>query len=126
MNRKFLPVALVLFGLSACNLAPSTPIYNAPPAATQPPSEGPASSGASTSTVQAGPPQSEAGVPRVTAAEARAAFDSGEAVIVDVRGQGAYEAQHVAGALYIPLGAIETDPVHLPLDPDQWIITYCT
>ncbi|MGH8245357.1 MAG: rhodanese-like domain-containing protein, partial [Gammaproteobacteria bacterium] len=71
-------------------------------------------------------PQSEAAVPRVTVEEAKAAFDSGEAVLVDVRSQGAYEASHAAGALFIPLGEFETDPAGVELNKEQWIITYCT
>ena len=71
-------------------------------------------------------PFSEADVPRVTAEEAKAAFDNGEAIIVDVRGAEAYETNHVAGAINIQLGEIETNPEGLNLDKDQWIITYCT
>jgi predicted sulfurtransferase len=71
-------------------------------------------------------PLSEAGVPRVTVQDAKAAFDNGEAIIVDVRGQAAYDARHIAGALFIPLGAFETDIASVDLPKDQWIITYCT
>lgn len=71
-------------------------------------------------------PLTEADVPRVTAEEAKAAFDSGEAVIVDVRGVDAYTEAHVAGALSIPLTDIEFNPSGVALDKNQWIITYCT
>ena len=71
-------------------------------------------------------PQTEAAVPRVTVEEAKVALDSGAAVIVDVRSQSAYDASHIAGALFIPLGAFETDIANLDLDKEQWIITYCT
>ena len=71
-------------------------------------------------------PQTEAAVPRVTVDEAKAAVDSGAAIIVDVRSQSAYDASHVAGSLFIPLGAFETDIENIDLPKDQWIITYCT
>jgi len=71
-------------------------------------------------------PQTEAEVPRVDVDVAKAAFDSGQAVIVDVRSQSAYDASHIAGSLFIPLGAFETDIANIDLDKEQWIITYCT
>ena len=71
-------------------------------------------------------PQTEGEVPRVSVEEAKAALDSGAAIIVDVRSPAAYEHNHVAGALSIPLGTIEQDPTNLKLDKAQWIITYCT
>ena len=60
------------------------------------------------------------------AGNARAALERGEAVIVDVRSDAAYEVSHIAGAINIQLGEIETNPTGLNLDKDQWIITYCT
>ena len=65
-----------------------------------------------------------AGIERVTLEEAKAAFDQGEAVFVDVRGSGAYQVAHVPGAVLIPLNAVETRLSEL--DPNDWIITYCT
>jgi hypothetical protein len=70
--------------------------------------------------------QSEDQVPRIPIEQALAAVQSGAAVIVDVRSVQAYEDSHVPGALSIPLAEIEADPNGLPLDKDQWIITYCT
>jgi 3-mercaptopyruvate sulfurtransferase SseA len=71
-------------------------------------------------------PQSENAVHRVSAEEAKAALDSGEAIIVDVRSAEAYEAGHIAGSQFIPLGEFETDISNIDLPKDQWIITYCT
>lgn len=71
-------------------------------------------------------PQTEAGVPRISVEEAKAAFDSGEAIIVDVRSAESYAAGHAAGAISIPLAGIETNLAGLGLDKEQWIITYCT
>ena len=98
------------FGLLACNLNP-------------PPTE-------STSPTPAGTsfplPQTESDAPRVTAQEAKSAFEAGTAIIVDVRGVGSYTTQHIVGALSIPLDRIEADPAGVSLDPAMWIITYCT
>jgi 3-mercaptopyruvate sulfurtransferase SseA len=71
-------------------------------------------------------PASEANVPRISAVDAKAAFDSGEAIIVDVRSVEAFAIEHIAGAISIPLTNFENDPASLSLDKNQWIITYCT
>jgi rhodanese-related sulfurtransferase len=71
-------------------------------------------------------PLTEAEVPRVPVDVAKAAFDTGQAIIVDVRSADAYAASHVKGAVNIQLGEIETNPSGLNLDKNQWIITYCT
>jgi 3-mercaptopyruvate sulfurtransferase SseA len=71
-------------------------------------------------------PMSEASVPRVEVEQAKAAFDSGAAIIVDVRSQLAYESSHIPGAINIQLGEFETNITGIKLDKDQWIITYCT
>ena len=63
-------------------------------------------------------------IERVSLEEARAAFDSGTAIFVDVRGEQAYAAAHVAGSVSLPLTEIESRLGEL--DPNQWIITYCT
>lgn len=71
-------------------------------------------------------PQTEADVPRVTVEEAKAAFDSGVAIIVDVRSTQSFVAGHIAGALSIPLTRIEDAPKSVTLDKTKWFITYCT
>lgn len=71
-------------------------------------------------------PLIEADVPRVTADDAKAAYDQGNAIIVDVRSRAAYEASHVDGVLSIPLNEFETNIVSVDLPKDQWIITCCT
>jgi 3-mercaptopyruvate sulfurtransferase SseA len=63
-------------------------------------------------------------VQRVTPEEAKAAFDSGAAVFLDVRSHTIYLQSHIPGALSIPLA--ELKPRIAELDPGQWIITYCT
>jgi 3-mercaptopyruvate sulfurtransferase SseA len=63
-------------------------------------------------------------VPRVSLADARAALDNKSAVFVDVRDTEVYNADHIQGALSIPLAGFDTQ--YSQLDPNQWIITYCT
>jgi hypothetical protein len=63
-------------------------------------------------------------VPRVSIGEAYAAHSAKQAVFVDVRSASQYEASHVAGAVSIPLGDLESRLNEL--DKEQWIITYCT
>jgi 3-mercaptopyruvate sulfurtransferase SseA len=116
---------LVLLALttSAC----STPTQLVPTASVEPTSQPvPTVIVEPTSQPASGLPQTEADVPRVTVQEAKAAFESGEAVIVDVRSAEAFAAQHIQGALSIPLTGIEADPASVTLEKDQWIITYCT
>ena len=106
---------LLIFSALACT----------PTAATTPQSE-PTTAPTRVPPTQANLPQTEADVPRVSVTDAKAAFDSGEAVIVDVRDAGLYAQEHIAGAKNIPLANIERDPAGVHLKKDQWIITYCT
>ncbi len=71
-------------------------------------------------------PQTEADVPRVTVEEAKAAFDSGQAILVDVRSTESFVISHITDALSVPLTRIEASPKNVTLDKNQWIITYCT
>jgi hypothetical protein len=72
-----------------------------------------------------GRPAAPAGeVERVALEEARQAHASGAAVFVDVRGEAAYAEAHIAGARLIPLAELEQRLGEL--DPNDWIITYCT
>jgi hypothetical protein len=61
---------------------------------------------------------------RLTVDESHAAAQDGQAVILDVRGAQYYDAQHIAGALSIPLDELEARLSEL--DPHTLIITYCT
>lgn len=64
------------------------------------------------------------GARRVTPAEVRVALDKDEAIIVDVRGEGSYEAGHVKGARLIPFNDVLSRIDELPRD--KMIITYCS
>lgn len=63
-------------------------------------------------------------IQRVSAAEAMAAIENGEAIILDVRSQAAYNDKGISGAVNIPLE--ELDLRMDELDKEKWIITYCT
>lgn len=63
-------------------------------------------------------------VTRISLADAKAAFDSGAAVFLDVRENDSYQSSHIPGALNIELAQL---PAQLSkLDPAKSIITYCT
>ncbi len=67
----------------------------------------------------------EAGVAkRISVEEAKAAVAQGTAVLVDVRGQMAFDAGHAKGALSIPYSDLAIRLNELP--KDKLIITYCT
>ena len=121
-RNKIIPLAILglMLALPACNaVLPQIGPTQAPvPTAIIEP----------TSIVQPGEgiPQTEAAVPRISVKDAKAAFDSSKAIIVDVRSAESYAAGHAAGAISIQLGEIEANPAGLGLDKKQWIITYCT
>lgn len=115
--KIFLAMVILVFTILACNFDAPTAKPEIPVTVIiEPTSASP----------QNKTPLSEAEVPRVSLEEALTALQSGTAVIVDVRSPEAYAASHVAGAISVPLGEIETNPTGLDLDKDQWIITYCT
>ena len=118
---KFLSIVILMlvFVLSACS-AQST---QAPPT-TAPTETLPSSHGITSEDPEL--PLTDAEVPRISVEEARVAFESGAAIIVDVRSPSAFEEGHVVGSVSIPLGQIERDLTSVPLQKDQWIITYCT
>ena len=105
-SRVFLVLLIVSLALAACAAQPTQ--ISEPPSAPD------------------DLPRSVAEVPRISVEDARAALDRGAAVIVDVRDPAAFDSQHIAGALSIPLGTIEQNPSGVPLEKEQWIITYCT
>lgn len=72
------------------------------------------------------PPITEDQVPRVDVHVAKAALDSGQAILVDVRDPEFYAEGHAAGSMSIPLVNFELNVDKLSFEKDQWIITYCT
>ena len=74
-------------------------------------------------------PAVEEGIPypeiaRVSIEDAKAALESGSAILLDVRSADAYAGSHIADAVNIPLAELESRIGEL--DPNHWIITYCT
>ena len=61
-------------------------------------------------------------VERVSLADARAAFEAGEAVFVDVRDSQSYAATHIPGAVLIPSNEVSARSGEL--NPQAWIIPY--
>ena len=100
ISALLIGVAFITVTLSAC--APTSP----PPEPVSPAAEAPNE------------------IQRVTLEESRAAFDNKAATFVDVRSASSYAAGHIPNALSIPLAELE--PRVSELDPNQWIITYCT
>jgi hypothetical protein len=80
--------------------------------------------GQSTTPVQTQDTAPDEGMTRLTAEQSHTAVQSGEAVILDVRGAQYYDTQHIAGAINIPEDELEAR--HTELDPELMIITYCT
>ena len=63
-------------------------------------------------------------VPRVTTAELENLLKDGKAIVVDVRGQSAYDIGHIRGAKLIPVTEIGGRTGELPRD--KMIVTYCS
>jgi hypothetical protein len=63
-------------------------------------------------------------VERVSLVDAADAFEAGTAIFLDVRTPGEYEVSRIPGALSIPLNQLPSRVNEL--NPDDWIITYCT
>jgi hypothetical protein len=63
-------------------------------------------------------------VPRISAEDLKEKYNTGNVLIVDVRDQASYDANHIKGALHIPLASIEANLDLLPKEKE--IVTYCT
>lgn len=63
-------------------------------------------------------------VDRVSLSDAKSAFDGINAVFLDVRTITSFQNSHIPGALSIPLSELSQRKDEL--DPQKWIITYCT
>ncbi len=63
-------------------------------------------------------------IERVSPVEAWEAWESGQAVLLDVRAESDFAANHAAGSVNIPLSELENRLEELPRE--KWIITYCT
>lgn len=66
----------------------------------------------------------ELAVPRISAQDAKKDFDAGHVVFVDTRGKGAFDVEHLPGAVVIEYNAPETEFDKLP--KGKKIILYCS
>jgi len=114
-NKKILFVfSILLLATLACNsVLPSNDVSTLPTAPFNP-------------DVQSDLPRTENDVPRISVMEAKAAIDSNQAILVDVRSAQAYSELHAQDAISIPLDIFETSIGSVPLQKSDWIITYCT
>jgi rhodanese-related sulfurtransferase len=59
----------------------------------------------------------------VSPAEAQALMERGEAILVDVREPDEWRADHIAGAVHVPLSCFESEASLIPTD--RRVILYC-
>ncbi|MBI2330894.1 MAG: rhodanese-like domain-containing protein [Chloroflexi bacterium] len=111
IKNIFLTISILILTTSACQSFSPQAEPTALPAITRP---------------QLSVPLTEADVSRIDVHEAKAALDSGQAILVDVRSAESYAAGHAAGAISIPLVNFEDNVGSLSLEKSEWIITYCT
>lgn len=110
MKSKLIPVLFMVFGAGLIIAALAWTITQYSPASSlqdQSPAE-----------AQENYPDIE----RLSAADAKQAFDMGAAVFVDVRDLEEFEQAHIPGAISIPV--YEVAIRYGELDPEDWIITY--
>jgi len=70
--------------------------------------------------------ENDAAVPRISAADAKKEIDAGNAVLVDSRGETAWEQEHLPGAVVIPFGGADDDKKFDSLPKGKKIIVYCS
>jgi 3-mercaptopyruvate sulfurtransferase SseA len=110
-DPRLQPLRLTVIGLGLILLAALAFVLLRPSA--EPPS--------TEEVLQASSPES---ILRVNLPEAKQAYESGSAVFVDVRDESSFKNEHIPGALSIPLNDLPAREGEL--DPNAWIITYCT
>jgi hypothetical protein len=69
-------------------------------------------------------PSSLEEIPRIAPADALGLWVDGSAIFVDVRTTADYQASHIPASISIPLDQLEFRANEL--NPEDWIITYCT
>ena len=69
-------------------------------------------------------PESEADVPRITVAELEKTRRAGRVLVIDVRGNPAYQEGHIAGAVSIPESALPRHVESFKAE-NRTIVTYC-
>lgn len=69
-------------------------------------------------------PASADDAPRITLADAKKAFDAGDAIFVDTRAESAYAGERIKGAINIPAGKVDANINKL--SKGKKIIAYCS
>jgi sulfur-carrier protein adenylyltransferase/sulfurtransferase len=70
--------------------------------------------------------QARAEISEIDAIQARERIESGEPVVVDVREQDEWDEGHIAGAVHIPRGQLESRIERLAPETDRPVIVYCS
>jgi molybdopterin/thiamine biosynthesis adenylyltransferase/rhodanese-related sulfurtransferase len=65
-------------------------------------------------------------ISEIDATHARERIESGEPVVVDVREQDEWDEGHIAGAVHIPRGHLESRIERLAPDPSRPVVVYCS
>lgn len=65
-----------------------------------------------------------ANAPRISLADAKKAFDDGNVIFIDTRGEIQYKQEHVKGSINIQAEALQTRYAEVP--KDKKIIAYCS
>ena len=115
-----LPIVIIILGLVLIAVGAVLLLRSR----TNPPLSATTPSSPAAATQVAGGEPSYPEIQRVSLDDAKKAFDDGNAVFLDVRSATSFGESHIPGALNIPLADINTRSGEL--DPNQWIITYCT
>lgn len=110
-NRKSSAVFIVIVGILIMTAAIFVALQNGPAALPTP-------------QVSQSGENTYSNIERVPLENAKTAYDKGQALFVDVRGLSAFAAGRIPGSVLIPLNEFETR--WRELDPNDWIITYCT
>jgi hypothetical protein len=111
-------VLVVVLLLTACN---SNELARRQPSNSQPPA--PSSNRPPLALPPAQIPSGEE-ARRITPAELKDKLASGQAILIDVRGEAAYNASHIKGSLQIPYAEMAARSDELPRN--KLIVTYCS
>ncbi|MGA9348132.1 MAG: rhodanese-like domain-containing protein [Anaerolineae bacterium] len=117
-SRSWPYLLLGILGLVAVVAGMSITGSRLPPPSPAPPVQTPPRTDTSRQADQVSYPE----VPRISLAEAKARYDAGTALFVDVRAQEEYDTAHIPNAISLPLADLEARYQELPQDAE--IITY--
>jgi molybdopterin/thiamine biosynthesis adenylyltransferase/rhodanese-related sulfurtransferase len=70
--------------------------------------------------------QTRSEISEIDATQARERIESGEPVVVDVREQGEWDEGHIAGAVHVPRGHLESRIERLAPDTSRPVVVYCS